>query len=89
MQNNPNRFFKIPNHQNLYLVQDAISRAFKIVEVHDYTFWDAIFTAASAFSDTGLSTVVIRSTYTVFGQVVILLLIQIGGIGFVVIAFLI
>ena len=89
LQNNPNRFFKIPNHQNLYLVQDAISRAFKIVEVHDDTFWDAIFTAASAFSDTGLSTVVIRSTYTVFGQVVILLLIQIGGIGFVVIAFLI
>lgn len=46
-----------------------------------YTFWDALFTAISAFSDTGLSSFVIRSSYNVFGQIVLALLIQTGGIG--------
>jgi len=45
-------------------------------------FIDALFTAASAFCVTGL---VIYDTYThwsLFGQLVILLLIQVGGLGF-------
>ena len=50
------------------------------------TFMDAWFTATSATCVTGLVT---NDTYTVwseFGQVVILILIQIGGIGFMTIA---
>ncbi len=43
---------------------------------------DAIFTAASAVCVTGLTVVDTGTTFTVFGQVVILVLIQIGGIGF-------
>ncbi len=49
-------------------------------------FSDALFTAASATCVTGL---VVRDTYTywsVFGQSVILLLIQVGGLGFVTMA---
>ena len=41
-----------------------------------------LFTAVSAVSTTGLATVDIPATYTIFGQCVILLLIQIGGIGY-------
>lgn len=46
-----------------------------------YTFIDILFTSISAFSDTGLSTMNIFETYNIFGQLVILLLAQVGGLG--------
>lgn len=48
---------------------------------HGIPYVDALFTAASAVCVTGLSTVVIPETFTTTGQVVILILIQIGGLG--------
>lgn len=42
---------------------------------------DSLFTAASAVCVTGLSTVSTADTFTLTGQVVILILIQIGGLG--------
>jgi trk system potassium uptake protein len=45
-------------------------------------FIDALFTATSAVCVTGLVVVDTGSFFTVFGQVVILFLIQIGGLGF-------
>lgn len=47
----------------------------------EVTFVDALFTAASAFSDTGLTTVTTVETWTGFGQFIICLLILLGGIG--------
>ncbi len=44
-------------------------------------FIDALFVSSSAFSDTGLSTVGISDTFNIFGQLVTLILLQIGGIG--------
>ena len=44
-------------------------------------YLDALFTATTATCVTGLVTVPTVSTWSVFGQVVILLLIQIGGLG--------
>lgn len=46
------------------------------------SFLNALFTATSATCVTGLTVFNIFDTFTVFGQVVILLLIQVGGIGF-------
>ena len=43
---------------------------------------DDLFTATSALSTTGLATVDVSRDYTFFGQVVILLLIQMGGLGY-------
>lgn len=43
---------------------------------------DHLFIATSAISTTGLSTASVFDTYNLFGQFVILLLIQIGGIGY-------
>ena len=43
---------------------------------------DNLFVATSAMSTTGLSTISISDNYTIFGQLVILLLIQLGGIGY-------
>ncbi|WP_128008570.1 potassium transporter TrkG [Mycoplasma sp. ATU-Cv-508] len=47
----------------------------------EVTFLDALFVAASAFSDTGLVTVPTYSTWSYFGQAVIAVLILTGGIG--------
>lgn len=43
---------------------------------------DNLFIAVSALSTTGLATVDVSKHYTFFGQVVILLLIELGGIGY-------
>jgi len=45
------------------------------------TYIDALFTATTATCVTGLTTLPTVSTWSVFGQIVILLLIQIGGLG--------
>lgn len=45
-------------------------------------FLDAIFTATSAVCVTGLCVVSTANHFSIFGQVVLLLLIQIGGLGF-------
>jgi trk system potassium uptake protein TrkH len=43
---------------------------------------DALFTSVSAISTTGLVTIDIGSTLTHFGLFVVLILIQLGGIGY-------
>lgn len=43
---------------------------------------DALFMATSAVSTTGLGVVAAGSHYTLFGQIIILLLFQIGGLGY-------
>lgn len=49
---------------------------------YDGISWiDALFTATSAACVTGLATVDLPSTFTLEGQIIILLLIQIGGLG--------
>ena len=45
------------------------------------SFINALFTASSAFSDTGLTVLNTGIYFSTFGQIIILLLIQIGGIG--------
>ena len=46
-------------------------------------YLDALFTAATSTCVTGLVTLPTVSTWSVFGQVVILILIQIGGLGII------
>lgn len=48
----------------------------------DVPFVDHLFTVVSAFSTTGLSTIDVATQYTFFGQFIILLLIQMGGLGY-------
>lgn len=54
----------------------------------DLRWIDAIFTATSAATITGLSVVNIGESYSVFGKVVIMLLLQCGGLGFMTFAIL-
>lgn len=50
-------------------------------DINQVSFINSLFISASAFSDTGLSTVTISETYNFFGQLIIFILILIGGIG--------
>lgn len=52
-------------------------------------FYDALFTATSAVCVTGLSVVETGQTFSTFGQCVLLMLIQAGGLGFMTVASLI
>ena len=52
-------------------------------EVQDVPYIDAFFTATTSICVTGLVTVPTFSTWSLFGQLVILFLIQIGGLGVV------
>ena len=49
--------------------------------IHGLSFLNALFTATSAMTVTGLSVVNTAGTFTLFGQIIILLLIQMGGLG--------
>lgn len=52
-------------------------------------FLDAVFTATSASCVTGLVVADTYTTFTLFGQIVILIMIQIGGLGFMMVASLV
>lgn len=52
------------------------------------SWMDALFTATSAVTITGLSVLNIHESFTLFGQTIILLLIQSGGLGFMTFAIL-
>lgn len=54
---------------------------FSLKEGISISFLDAIFTATSAVSVTGLATVTTIDTYSFFGQVVIMIMIICGGMG--------
>jgi len=56
---------------------------------HSLRFIDALFTATSAACVTGLEVMDTGSSFTMFGQIVIVCLIQIGGLGFMTMATLI
>ncbi len=52
----------------------------------DLSFIDILFTATSAVTVTGLNVVNIRESFSLIGQVIILILIQIGGLGYMTLA---
>ncbi len=56
------------------------------LEGQQVSFIDTLFTATSAVCVTGLLTCPAVTTWSVFGQAVILILIQIGGLGFITIS---
>jgi len=55
-------------------------------EPHNFSWLDALFTATSATTVTGLAILPTATTFTLFGEFVILGLIQIGGVGFIVLS---
>lgn len=65
----------------IFIGSIILSLPLSVKEGADVSFLDALFTATSAVCVTGLVSVDTFSTWTLFGQLVILAMIQIGGIG--------
>ena len=50
---------------------------------HPYTFWNALFIACSAFSNTGLTCVNVSTFFNFTGQVIVFILVWLGGVGII------
>ncbi len=61
-----------------WTIQNTIS-----LGTHPYTFWNALFIACSAFSNTGLTSFNIEGFYNFWGELIIFLLIWLGGMGII------
>lgn len=60
-----------------------------VLTEHRFDFLDCLFMAFSGFTDTGLSLFSINSVFSIFGQIILMILIQIGGFGIMFFIFLI
>ena len=65
----------------LLIIIGTLLLKFPVATTQPITWTDALFTATSATTVTGLSVFDIGNTLTLFGQIVLLILIQFGGIG--------
>lgn len=73
----------------LTIIIGAVLLKLPISTMKPLSWIDALFTAASATTVTGLAVVDTGTEFTLFGQTVIMGLIQIGGLGFMTFAVLI
>jgi trk system potassium uptake protein TrkH len=65
-----------------YIAVGTLLLALPFAQSNTVNFLDSIFVSASAVSTTGLTPIDIHQDYNTFGHLVILLLIQLGGIGY-------
>ncbi len=65
-----------------YIVSGWLILSLPIFQATDVSAIDNLFTATSAVSTTGLTTVSVADSYSFFGELIILILIQLGGIGY-------
>jgi trk system potassium uptake protein TrkH len=79
-QSNPVRLVSVG--YIIYILVGVIALSVPFSQKVKITFLDNLFISTSAVSTTGLVTVSVSDSYTLFGQIVILLLIQFGGLGY-------
>lgn len=77
----PGRFIMLGFLSVIAIGTLLLSLPIALKDYNDYSFIDTLFTSASAVCVTGLAPFDIADTYTVFGQVIMALLIQTGGLG--------
>ena len=65
----------------IFLGSFLLSLPISIKEGETVKYVDALYTATSAVCVTGLSTIEVGATFTIFGKIVLGMLIQIGGLG--------
>ena len=71
-----------------FIVVGTLLLKLPIAHHGELSWLNALFTATSAVTITGLSVVNVGDSYTTFGQVIIMLLLQSGGLGFMTFAIL-
>ncbi|WP_366248600.1 TrkH family potassium uptake protein [Terribacillus aidingensis] len=83
---NPPQFFALGFLMLIALGTFLLMLPMATADRHHLSFIDALFEATSAVCVTGLVVVDTQTTFTLFGQIVLLCLIQIGGLGFMTLA---
>ena len=71
-----------------FIVVGTLLLKLPIAHHGELSWLNALFTSTSAVTITGLSVVNVGEAYTTFGQIVIMLLLQVGGLGFMTFAIL-
>ncbi|MGE8558643.1 MAG: TrkH family potassium uptake protein [Acinetobacter sp.] len=71
-----------------FIVTGTLLLKLPIAHHGELSWLNALFTSTSAVTITGLSVVNVGDSYTTFGQVIIMLLLQCGGLGFMTFAIL-
>jgi len=71
-----------------FIVAGTLLLKLPIAHHGELSWLNALFTSTSAVTITGLSVVNVGDSYTTFGQVIIMLLLQCGGLGFMTFAIL-
>ncbi|PAE08135.1 Ktr system potassium transporter B [Terribacillus saccharophilus] len=79
---NPPQFFALGFLLLIALGTILLMLPIATADRHHLSFIDALFEATSAVCVTGLVVVDTQTTFTLFGQIVLLCLIQVGGLGF-------
>ncbi|PAF18399.1 TrkH family potassium uptake protein [Terribacillus saccharophilus] len=79
---NPPQFFALGFLLLIVLGTILLMLPIATADRHHLSFIDALFEATSAVCVTGLVVVDTQTTFTLFGQIVLLCLIQVGGLGF-------
>lgn len=67
---------------SFYALVGWLLLALPISQHHFVSPLDTLFTSVSAVSTTGLGTVDLNSSFSLFGEIVVLCLIQVGGVGY-------
>lgn len=81
-------FSKIPQKQLVYgylsyMIIGTILLCLPFAQKEYTSIIDNFFTSVSAVSTTGLCTISVADNYTLFGQIIVLILIQLGGLGYI------
>ncbi|WP_299683928.1 potassium transporter TrkG [uncultured Dokdonia sp.] len=66
----------------LYILIGVLLLSIPLFHKTNISFIDNLFISTSAISTTGLVTISITDSYTILGQIIIMILIQLGGIGY-------
>lgn len=82
IKTNPPQFFALGFLMLIALGTLLLMLPVATADRHHLSFVDALFEATSAVCVTGLIVVDTQTTFTLFGQIVLLCLIQVGGLGF-------
>lgn len=82
IKTNPPQFFALGFLMLIALGTLLLMLPVATADRHHLSFVDALFEATSAVCVTGLIVVDTQTTFTLFGQIMLLCLIQVGGLGF-------
>lgn len=76
-----NQFFEYGYGEQFNYINNAYEIHLEDGTIMRFNFFDCLFMSFSAFSDTGLSLFSISSVFSIYGKIILMITIQVGGFG--------